>query len=166
MQSLFIDLNPLTLAYVAIISLTLFTLAWWGDSQFHQVYRKVYVPDPEVHTHRLILLSSFIMLLSIGFIVISPSVAYPVFLASYLTRTIHEFIDELKYHTERCTLKESLLHLAMWITVHTKTWALFFWASLFHFEGWSTLPLGLNILAILSFITLNIIAWREWKSHP
>jgi hypothetical protein len=64
----------------------------------------------------------------------------PFFVAFYVTRTLHEAIDEVKWHLDRCTERETLFHLGMWISIQGGIATLFIWGFFYRYEGVWTLP--------------------------
>jgi hypothetical protein len=163
------DLQSLTPSFYAssiILLYFLFAIAWWFDSKIHHKLLKNQEHALELQTHRLILIPSILMELSLVIMYWYPWHALPFFLATYLTRTFQEGIDESKWHTVRCSLNESLLHLIMWISVHAKTILTFIWGFFFQFAGVNDLaPFYYFFFAIV--LGLNSwIAWRELQLRP
>lgn len=163
------DLNTITPNFYAtsIISLYfIFAIAWWFDSKIHHQLLKNEQHALELQTHRLILLPSIFMELSLVAMYWLPWHALPFFIAAYLTRTIQEGIDEAKWHTVRCSQFESILHLIMWISVHAKTVLMFMWGFFWQYSGVSELS-GLHYILFGLVLLLNsIIAFRELKLRP
>jgi hypothetical protein len=87
----------------------------------------------------------------------------PLFLAFFLTRTVHEFIDELHWHTDRCSSYESFLHLGMWISILTNTFAMFTWGFFTHYKGLDELNSIYIIWAFVVGISIFFIGLKEWK---
>ena len=100
----FIDsVSPLQFALLILLSGTLFTVFWMLDSITHGKLVKIDISDKELQTHRNILLASVLMEISLVLMYWFPVLMLPLFSAFFLTRTVHEFIDELHWHANRCT---------------------------------------------------------------
>jgi hypothetical protein len=121
------QINPSYFACAILISATIFVIAWSLDAITHSRLVKVDISDKELQTHRILILSSGLMELCLVLMYWFDIEILPIFIAALVTRTAHEFIDGLRYHTDRCTFRETLLHLTMWITVISKTCFLFIW---------------------------------------
>lgn len=144
----------------------IFAIAWWFDSKVHHQLLKNQEHALELQTHRLILIPSILMEISLVMMFWYPWHALPFFIATYLTRTIQEGIDESKWHTVRCSLYESLLHLVMWISVHAKTVLMFIWGFFFQFAGLLDLASGYYFSFAIVLALNSWIAWRELKLKP
>jgi len=140
-----------------------FAIAWWFDSSIHHKLLQNSEHSLELQTHRLILIPSVLMELSLIAMYWYPWHALPLFLACYLTRTVQEFIDESKWHTVRCSAFESTLHLIMWLSVHTKTALMFMWGFFEQYQGWDTLSIYFYILFAFVLGLNSLIAWREFN---
>jgi magnesium-transporting ATPase (P-type) len=156
-------LPPLSFALIILISSTVFAIAWGLDAMTHKELVKVDITDKELQTHRNILTASLLMEISLVFMYWFPLIMLPVFIATLVTRTVHEFIDELHFHTDRCSSYESTLHLIMWITVITKTAAMFIWGFFTQYNGVLELPLPFYIWGLLVFSIMGYTSWVEYK---
>ncbi len=142
---------------------TVFTIFWGLDSITHQKLARIDISDREFQVHRNILVVSVLMEASLVLVYWFGYAMLPFFIALFITRTVHEFIDELHFHTERCTPYESYLHLGMWISVLTKTIGLFIWAFIYQYNNLSDLPSILYIWGAIIIILMTYISYREWK---
>ena len=127
------QINPSYFACAILISATIFVIAWSLDAITHSRLVKVDISDKELQTHRILILSSGLMELCLVLMYWFDIEILPIFIAAVVTRTAHEFIDELRYHTDRCSFYETILHLTMWISVISKTSFLFIWGFFFAF---------------------------------
>jgi hypothetical protein len=151
--------SHLGLALVGLFAGTVFTVLWYLDHRTHVRIGARDLGDRELRTHRMILYASYGLQLSfIGFAWF-PLETLPVFIGFYITRTLHEFIDETRFHTERCTETETLLHLGMWITIQTGIATLFIWGFFYRYEGIGSLPLP--VLVAYGILTLFLV----WIGH-
>jgi hypothetical protein len=158
------SLNTIYLALGILISATVFLVAWYFDSKMHGEIAGRDITDRELQTHRLILIPSVLMEVTLVFMYfINPWYLLPPFLAFYLTRTVQEGIDELHFHVDRCTPYESYLHLIMWCSVHTKTFFMFIWGFFFQFQGVESLPVFLYPLFLIIFSFMGLIGLIEWR---
>lgn len=157
------DLNPNTYALLILVSGTIFVFMWLLDSVKHKELVGVDISDPELQTHRNILVASVIMEISLILFYWSPLIALPLFIASLITRLSQEFIDEMKFHATRCTPYESYLHIGMWISVYVKTFAMFIWGITTQYKGVLELPLYLYIWALILIASMLVISYREWN---
>jgi hypothetical protein len=86
----------------------------------------------------------------------SPWAALPLFIGCWFTRTLHEFLDELHWHLPRCSERETLIHLGMWITIHAGTAVTFIWAFFLQYKGFAGLPVWMHV----SFAALfGVFSW-------
>lgn len=155
--------NTFFFAIGTLLSASVFTVLWLLDSLTHAKLIKVDITDKELQTHRNIMLTSILMEISLVLMYWFHFEVLPLFIAFFITRTIHEFIDELHWHANRCSQYENFLHLGMWISVLTKTGYMFMWGFYYQFEGiWDLHPL-LFIWGILLIIAMAIISLVEWK---
>lgn len=157
------NISPIYLACFILIMSLMFTVAWFFDSKFHGKIFQHDITDKELQTHRLILIPSVLMEISLIATYWLGAMMLPLFLAFYLVRTVQEFIDELHFHTTRCTFFESILHLVMWITVHAKTFAFFIWAFLLQYQGLAELPSLFYVLFLILTLLQGYIATVEWN---
>lgn len=162
-MSIIEKIEPLHFALLILLSGTAFTLFWLLDSITHGKLVKVDITDKELQTHRNILLTSVLMEISLVLMYWYPLFMLPIFAASFLTRTVHEFIDELHWHADRCTPYESMLHLVMWISILTNTGAMFIWGFFTQFKGLENLNPFLYIWAFVIGIAVFFIGLKEWK---
>ena len=163
MTSYFSDIEPITWAIVALGSATIFSVFWILDAQTHKELVKIDITDKELQTHRNILTASFGMEISLVLMFWSPWIMLPLFIACLITRLVHEFIDELHFHTDRCTPYESTLHLGMWISVFTKTSAMFIWGFFSQYGGLLEMPWYIFVWGALVFGAMGITSYFEWK---
>lgn len=160
----FIDsVSPLSFALLILISGSLFTIFWMLDSITHGKLVKIDISDKELQTHRNILLASVLMEISLVLMYRFPVLMLPLFFAFFLTRTVHEFIDELHWHADRCTPYESTLHLIMWISILSNTAAMFIWGFFTQFKGVENLHPLLYAWAGIVGIAVFFIGLKEWK---
>lgn len=157
------SVNPNTFPIIILVMSFFFAVAWFFDSRFHGQIYETDITDQELQTHRLILIPSVLMEVTLLLMYWLPIAMLPFFLAFYLVRTVQEFIDELRFHTDRCTFFESILHLIMWCTVHTKTFAFFIWAFLLRFKGIEDLPAYYFIIFLLLTGAMGLIGMIEWN---
>ncbi|MDG2343183.1 MAG: hypothetical protein P8L23_01250 [Flavobacteriales bacterium] len=157
------NFQPQEFALVILFSASLFSVLWGFDALTHKKLVKIDITDKELQTHRNILLVSVLMEISLISMFWNPLVALPVFIALFITRFSHEFIDELHYHTGRCKPYENYLHIGMWVSVLTKTFAMFLWGFCFQYNGVVELPFYIYIWAGIVLISMMIIGFFEWK---
>ena len=152
-----------TFAPLILVSGTLFCVFWSLDAATHARLVKVEITDRELTTHRIVLATSLIMVLSLGCMYWWPVAMLPVFIGSFITRTAHEFIDELHFHVDRCTPTESMYHLIMWMSMITNTAAMFMWGFFRQFEGVETLPVVYYIWAGILAVVIGVVSTKEWN---
>ena len=155
--------HTFTFPLLVLLSASAFTFFWFLDSKMHSALVHSDISDPELRTHRVLILSSGMMEFSLILMYWFRWEALALFIAAFITRTAHEFIDELKFHADRCTFRETLFHLIMWITVLTKTFSLFIWGFFFRYEGVTELPVWMYVWAILIIVLMGMISWKEWN---
>lgn len=146
-----------------LISATVFTVFWALDAATHARLVKIDITDKELTTHRIVLATSLLMVLSLLIMYWLPVAMLPVFIGCFITRTAHEFIDELHWHTDRCTPYESMLHLAMWLSILTNTSAMFLWGFFKQFAGVESLHPVYYIWAGILAVAIMIISTKEWN---
>jgi hypothetical protein len=159
-------INAIAPIYWAIIILgaaTIFVVVWLLDAMTHAKIAGHDLTDKELQVHRNILAASMVMEASLLGMYWFPLLMLPLFIAAFLTRFVQEFIDELHFHTERCTPYESTLHQVMWISVLTKSAAMFIWGFFTSFHGVLDLPLYIFLWAGLVFVTMSVISFFEWR---
>ncbi|MEL6674521.1 MAG: hypothetical protein AAFR61_20090 [Bacteroidota bacterium] len=162
MASLY-SVSPLVWASGILISATLFSAFWFLDALTHKELVKVDITDRELQTHRNILATSMLMELSLVLMYFWSWEILPLFLAFFITRTAHEFIDELHFHVGRCTPFETTLHLVMWVTVLSKTGFMFMWGFFTNYAGIWELPVFYYVWAVLAFGSMGLTSLAEWK---
>ena len=159
----FPELDPFFFATAILISATLFTLTWLLDAITHANLAESEITRRELQTHRILIMTSGLMELSLLLMFWFRWEILPVFIAALITRTAHEFIDEMSWHSKRCSFYETILHLIMWLTVLSKTFFLFTWGFFSHYKGVEDLPFGYYIWAIVIVIVMGIVSWKEWN---
>ena len=155
--------QPIEFAYAILFSATLFSLLWGFDALTHKKLVKIDITDKELQTHRNILFVSVLMEISLVLMFWNPLVSLPFFIALFLTRFSHEFIDELHYHTDRCEPYENYLHIGMWVSVLTKIFGMFIWGFFFQYKGVMELPMFIYLWGAIVFTAMSIIGFFEWK---
>jgi len=155
--------QPSDFAIVILLSATLFALLWGFDALTHQKLVEIDITDSEIQTHRNILLVSVLMEVSLITMFWRPMVSLPFFIALFITRYSHEFIDELHYHTDRCKPYENYLHIGMWVSVLTKTFGMFIWGFFFQYKGVMEMPLYIYVWGFIVFTSMAITGFFEWK---
>jgi hypothetical protein len=153
--------SPVELAIVVAISGVLFTVLWYFDHRTHLAIWQRDITDGELRTHRLILYASYALQASLVLMAWSPWIALPLFLGAWITRTVHEAIDEFHWHLPRCTEREALIHLGMWITIHAGTTAMFIWGFFYRFEGILGLPKPILVVFGAVFVAMGAIGRSE-----
>ena len=151
------------LATVVLVSTTGFTILWFLDALTHKELVKIDITDKELQTHRNILVASVLMEMSLVCMYWWSIETLPFFITFVLVRTAHEFIDELHYHTDRCSTYESRLHLGMWFFVLIKTITLFMWGFFTQYKGIEDLPTIYYIWGSLVLILMFFISISEWR---
>ena len=149
--------------YGILITGTLFTLFWMLDYITHKAIYETDITDKELQTHRNILLASVLMEASLVTMYWFPWQSLPFFIAFFLTRSAHEFIDEIKYHAGRCTPYESMLHLGMWVSVLSQTVLIFLWGFFKQYDGIWEMGTGWFVWGIALFLIMSFIGIREWQ---
>lgn len=157
------EVSPLYWATVILIASTAFTVLWSLDAMTHKKLVKIDITDKELQTHRNILLASVLMEMSLVAMYWWQIEVLPLFIAFLIVRTTHEFIDELHYHTDRCSDYESRLHLGMWIFVFIKTIVLFMWGFFTAYKGIESLPFVYYIWGAIVFSIMSIVSLFEWR---
>jgi hypothetical protein len=163
MSSILIETDHNYWAILILIAATIFTIFWGLDAKTHKKLVEIDITDKELQTHRNILTASLIMEVSLVMMFWFPLAMLPIFIASFLTRFVHEFIDELHFHSDRCSPYESMLHLGMWVSVLTKIAAMFIWGFFLQYEGIWNLPVYFYPWAIILFMSMTYISYVEWK---
>lgn len=163
MQAIVSETAPVVWATIILASATLFTIFWSLDAVTHKKLAQIDISDNEFQTHRTILIASLFMEGSLVLMFWFQEIMLPFFIAFFITRLVHEFIDELKYHADRCTPYESNLHLGMWMSVLIKTATMFMWGYFTAFDGVLDLPIGFILWAGLILLVMSYVSWVEWK---
>lgn len=156
-------INPVFFATAILSSATAFTIVWFLDSLTHGKLVKIDITDKELQTHRVILATSVLMEVSLVLMFWYNIEMLPFFAAFFITRTVHEFIDELHWHTDRCSAYESFLHLGMWVSVLSKTFLMFMWGFFTQYKGFTELHIGFYIWGVLVVGSMGLIGLVEWK---
>lgn len=154
--------DPIIWAITILICATLFTVIWGLDALTHRELVKKDITDPELNTHRNILAGSMIMELSLVTMYWYPLISLPFFIAGFIVRTAHEFIDELKFHVDRCSVRENYIHLGMWFTLISKTFLQFIWGFFYSYKGFEELNPLIYLWGILIIISMSLTAYFEW----
>lgn len=162
-MNIFESTTPLFWAIAILSSGTVFAILWSLDAITHEKLVQVDITDQELQAHRNILTVSFLMEISLLAMFWSPIGALPFFIAFFITRTIHEFIDELNFHVKRCTPYETYLHLGMWMSVLVKTFSMFIWGFFSGYSGLLELPFFCYIWAVILLLFLGVVSFLEWK---
>jgi hypothetical protein len=157
------NIHPVFFATAILGAATVFTFIWFLDSITHARLVKIDITDKELQTHRNILIASFLMEGSLVLFYWFQIEVLPLFLALFITRTVHEFIDELHWHTDRCSPYESTLHLGMWISVLTKTFLMFTWGFFTGYKGLLDLNPLFYVWGVIVFGCMSWISYNEWK---
>jgi hypothetical protein len=155
--------DGLTWSLVILGSATVFAVLRFIDAVTHRELVHTELSSTELPTHRQILVASFLMEISLVLMYWNPLVMLPFFIAFFITRTAHEFIDELKYHADRCSSYENYLHLGMWVTVLVKTSALFIWGFFGRFKGVEELPVLIWLWGAVVLLVLSWVSIKEWN---
>lgn len=158
-------LYPEAMINTIIVSGIIFAVFWYLDHRTHLKIWKQDITDKELKTHRLILFASYGLQISFVVMYWTKWVALPIFIACWMTRLLHETIDEFKFHVERCTPFEDFVHLGMWITIHIGIVATFIWGFWLEYDGISTLSIMQMTLLIALFVVYGIIGSNELNSY-
>lgn len=154
--------DPQILALLILICSSVFVVAWTFDAYTHAGIAHQDISDPELKTHRILILSSGMLQFTLLLFYWFDIEVLPIFLALLLTRTIHEVIDEVKYHQARCTFRETLFHFIMWLSILSQIGFMFYWGFFFHYEGLAGLPIAYFAWGIILVILMAWISWKEW----
>ncbi len=154
--------DPQILALLILICSSVFVVAWGYDAYTHAGIAKQDISDPELKTHRILILSSGMLQFTLLLFYWFDIEVLPIFLALLLTRTIHEVIDEVRYHQERCSFFETVLHFIMWISILSQIGFLFYWGFFFHYQGLATLPSLYFVWGLLLVVLMGLIGLKEW----
>ena len=158
-----INISPEYWAILILISATGFTILWVFDAITHKKLVEIDITDKELQTHRNILIASVLVEFSLILMYWWDIEVLPFFITFIIVRFIHEFIDEIHFHTERCTPYESNLHLGMWIFVFIKIISMFIWGFFTHYKGIEQLPIIYYLWGVLIFGVMSYTSFVEWK---
>jgi hypothetical protein len=158
-----IAISPEYWAILILISATAFTILWAFDAITHKQLVEIDITDKELQTHRNILVASILLELSLVLMYWWDIEVLPFFITFLIVRFIHEFIDEIHFHTERCTPYESNLHLGMWIFVFIKIISMFLWGFFTNYKGIEQLSIYYYVWGSLVFGVMGYISLLEWK---
>ncbi len=142
-----------------------FTCAWYLDHKMHLKIWKKDISDGELRTHRMILYPSYGLLITLVLMRWFPYQVLPFFAGFWITRTLHEFLDELHWHLPRCSERETFIHLVMWIAVQGGIVASFIWGFFFQFKEIDSLPVYYYIGFTTFFIANSYIGYREINDY-
>lgn len=157
------ETSPLYWATLILISATGFTVLWLFDALTHKELVEIDITDKELQTHRNILVVSLLMEMSLVSMYWWNMEALPLFITFFIVRTVHEFIDELHFHTDRCSVYESRLHLGMWIFVIAKTLGMFMWGFFTQYKGIEDLPLAYYLWGGIVLSVMSLVSLSEWR---
>jgi hypothetical protein len=146
-------------AYGMLFFGIVFGIFWYIDHRTHLAIWKKDITDGELRTHRMILYASQGLMLSLLLMAWWPGQALFLFIGCWVTRTLHEFMDEIHWHLPRCSEKETLIHLVMWVCIHAGTAITFCWGFFRQYEGFELLALPVKIAFALIFV------WYSWIGH-
>lgn len=152
-------ISPTYLATAIFISGAVFVSLWYLDHRTHKEIWKKDITDGELRTHRMILYASYGLMACLLLLAWFPLEVLPFLIACWITRTLHETLDELHWHLPRCTERETLIHLGMWITIHAGTLLTFYWGFFLHYRGFTELP-------VVLYVGLGLVfAAMMWTGH-
>jgi hypothetical protein len=157
------ETTPLFWALTILGSATIFTIFWGLDAKTHKELAKVNITDKELQTHRNILTASLLMEVSLVLMFWFPLAMLPFYIAFAITRLVQESIDEHHFHTDRCDVYESRLHLGMWLSVLTKSIAMFIWGFFTQYEGLTELPVFMFVWGGILVLIMSYISFVEWR---
>ncbi len=155
------EVPPLYFALGMIAFGTGFGILWYIDHKTHLRIWQKDITDGELRTHRMILYSSYGLMFSLLLMAWLPWLALPLFIGCWVTRTLHEALDEMFWHLSRCTEFETLVHLGMWICIHTGTVITFIWGFFFQYQGFAQLPWLVHGCFAIIFIGYSYIGHHE-----
>ena len=162
-MGLFDEVSSIYWATVVLISATGFTILWSLDAVTHKRLVEIDITDKELQAHRNILVTSLLMEMSLVAMYWWNIEALPFFFTFLIVRTVHEFIDELHFHTDRCSAYESRLHLGMWLFVFIKTISLFIWGFFTNYKGIEELPLMYYVWGGIVLTAMSFVSLTEWR---
>lgn len=155
-------IEPSVLIVLILACTTIFVIAWSIDAYTHEKIAKVDISDGELYTHRILILSSGLLQACLLLFYWFDFEVLPFFIAVFFTRTIHEIIDEVKYHQARCTFRETCIHFVMWLSILSQIGFLFYWGFFFQYEGFATLSIVYYAWGMILVLLMAIISWKEW----
>lgn len=161
--------TPLQFALGMILFGIPFAALWYLDHRTHLRIWKKDITDGELRTHRMILYASYGLMFSLLLMAWAPWLALPLFIGCWVTRTLHETMDEMFWHLPRCSESETLIHLGMWICIHSGIAVTFIWGFFFQYEGFAALPIWVHGLFVLIFLIYTYIGHHEifdYKAKP
>lgn len=161
----YLKATPSMWALIILSSATIFTILWFMDALTHKKLVGHEITEKELNTHRILIGTSVLMELSLVLMYWSSILALPLFVASFLTRTAHEFIDELYFHMDRCSNRETALHLGMWLSVLVKTSAMFIWGFFSNYVGIESLSFWFFLWGLLVFLVMSYTSYVEWNHN-
>lgn len=138
-----------------------FGVFWYLDHKTHLAIWKKDITDGELRTHRMILYTSYGLMLSLLLMTWWPGQALFLFLGCWVTRTLHEFMDELHWHLPRCSERETIIHMIMWICIHGGTAVTFAWGFFRQYDGFAELGWPIHAAFVLIFLGYSYIGNRE-----
>lgn len=148
-------------AYAMIFFGVVFGVFWYFDHKTHLAIWKKDITDGELRTHRMIMYASYVLMLSLLLMTWWPGLALFLFIGAWITRTLHEFLDEINWHLPRCSEKETLIHMVMWISIHAGTAVTFSWGFFRQYDGFAELGWPIHATFILVFLGYSYIGNRE-----
>tara|TARA_B110001454_G_scaffold219198_1_gene251470 strand:+ start:40561 stop:41082 length:522 start_codon:yes stop_codon:yes gene_type:complete len=155
------DVPALYFALGMIIFGLIFGVLWYTDHKTHLQIWKKDISDGELRTHRMILYASYGLMFSLLLMAWVPWIALPLFIGCWVTRTLHETLDEMFWHLPRCTEFETIVHLGMWICIHAGTAITFIWGFFFQYRGFGDLPWYLHACFVIIFLSYSYIGHHE-----
>ncbi|PIP92485.1 MAG: hypothetical protein COW00_04220 [Bdellovibrio sp. CG12_big_fil_rev_8_21_14_0_65_39_13] len=159
------EFSPELVSWLTILMGIVFSVAWYLDHLTHVKIWEVDITDNELKTHKIILYASWVLQVGLLMLAWNRLIALPIILGAFITRFTHEFIDEMKFHVDRCSFKETIIHLIMWISINTGTAVVFLWGFLFKYKGFGSLPLYHYVLWGIIFVAMGVIGNRELNSY-
>lgn len=155
-----------TLSLLILVCTSIFVLAWGLDALTHAKIANTDITDRELHTHRILILSSGLLQACLLLFFWFEYEVLPFFVALLFTRTVHEVIDEVKFHTDHCTFRETCIHFVMWVSILSQIGFLFYWGFFYHYQGLFALPIFHVIWGALLVLLMAVISWKEWFLAP
>ncbi len=144
---------------------SIFGVLWFVDHRTHLMIWQKDISDGELRTHRMILYASYGLMFSLLLMAWFPILALPLFIGCWVTRTLHETMDEMFWHLPRCSEFETLVHLGMWICIHAGTFTVFIWGFFFQYKGFGELSALIHILFAIIFLVYSYIGKHELTDY-